>query len=160
MFGLAPPRGLTDVVRDELTLRAVLQPWTGRPSLTVIGTGSDPSNPGELLASRRAFDVLRELDEGFDVVIVDSPPLLEFSDGAVIAQASSGVIIVARSGSTRADDLSAAVDSLRNVDVRTLGVVLYHRSRGGGRRRSTSSSRRRADVPKIAPLEGDGLPVR
>jgi capsular exopolysaccharide synthesis family protein len=159
MFGLAPPRGLTDVVRDELTLRAVLQPLTGRPLLTVVGAGSDPSHPGELLASRRAVDVLRELDEAFDVVIVDSPPLLEFSDGAVIAQASSGVIVVARSGSTRADDLRGAVDALRNLDARTLGVVLYHEQRGRYSGVSTPS-RSTANVPNMSPLEGERLPVR
>jgi Mrp family chromosome partitioning ATPase len=93
------------------------------------------------------------------VVVVHAPPLLEFTDAAVVARATSGVVVVARFGSTRAHDLRLAVDSLNAVDVGALGVVL-NAGRRGRSRGSVPRTDRRAQAPRLSPLDDERVPVR
>jgi capsular exopolysaccharide synthesis family protein len=136
-LGHSSSPGLTDVVRDELPLASALRGWTENASLAVLGRGAKTPDPSRILASRRFATLVRELADRFDLVVIDAPPLLEFSDAVVVAHATAGAVVVARSGSTRTSDLSATVDSLQAVDVRTLGIVL---NRGGRRLRGRGST--------------------
>jgi cellulose biosynthesis protein BcsQ len=59
----------------------------------------------------------------YDFVVVDTPPLLAFTDGAVVAAQCDGVVLVARSGKVRSDELESAVASLQKVGARILGPM-------------------------------------
>lgn len=151
--------GLADLLHDDLSPEEVLETWNEDVPLTVVGSGTAADNPGELLASQRLAAFLAEASKRFDVTIVNTPPLLEYSDAAVVARATSGALVVARSDSTRAEDLKAAANTLHAVDVELLGVVLntakgWRRGRGAARRRD------RAHVPQLAQLDGQRAPGR
>jgi receptor protein-tyrosine kinase len=60
----------------------------------------------------------------FDYVIVDSSPLLPVTDGAILAAAADGVLVIARFGETKREQLAHAVGNLRNVEARIVGAIL------------------------------------
>lgn len=122
-LGLAGAAGFITVLSGGASLSEVLQK-TNFPGLTVLTSGAIPPNPSELLGSLSAKKVLSELREKFDYVIVDSSPLLAVTDAAILAANSDGVLIMARFGRTKRDQLAHAVRNLKDVDAPLLGAVL------------------------------------
>jgi len=121
-FDLVGSVGFSTVLSGQTSLEEVLQK-TRFPGLTVLTSGAVPPNPSELLGSLAAQKVLNELRAGFDYVVVDSSPLLAVMDAAVLASDSDGVLVIARFGETKRDQLAHAVGNLKNVGARTLGAV-------------------------------------
>ena len=93
------------------------------PGLTVLTSGAVPPNPSELLGSLAAKKVLSELRAQFDYVIVDSSPLLAVTDAAILAANADGVLIMARFGQTKREQLAHAVGNLEDVGAPLLGAV-------------------------------------
>jgi len=123
-LGLEGAVGLTDVLVGAVPLRDALQSWGARRQLQFLASGALPPNPSELLASQGMHELLRVLEEHFDMVLIDSPPLLPVTDGALLANAASGALVVLRHGKTRREQVARAVDSLRAADATVYGVVL------------------------------------
>jgi capsular exopolysaccharide synthesis family protein len=119
---LVGPVGLSTVLSGNASLPEVLQK-ARFPGLTALTSGAVPPNPSELLGSLAAQKVLNELRAQFDYVIVDSSPLLAVTDAAILAANSDGVLIMARFGQTKREQLLNAVGSLENVGARLLGAV-------------------------------------
>jgi capsular exopolysaccharide synthesis family protein len=119
---LVGPVGLSTVLTGRASLPDVLQ-TTRFQGLTVFTSGAIPPNPSELLGSDAAKKVLNELRAGFDYVIVDTSPLLPVTDAAVLAAGADGVLLIARFGKTKREQLGHAVENLRNVEARILGAV-------------------------------------
>ena len=115
--------GFSTVLSGGAPLDEVLQK-TKFPNLTALAAGPIPPNPSELLASLAAKKMFSDLREKFDYVIVDSPPLLAVTDGAILAAASDGTIIAVRAGKTKRDQLAHAIGMLRDVNAKLLGAVL------------------------------------
>ena len=135
-LGVESAIGLTDVLAGQIPLEEALVPWN-RGQLTLLPAGHVPPNPSELLGSQQMQDVLDALREQFDVVIIDTTPLLPVTDGAVVAKAGDGAILVVRFNRTTREQLALAMESLRQVDARLLGTVLNFvptRKRGYGYR--------------------------
>ena len=103
--------GFSTVLSGRASLDEVLQK-TRFPGLTVLTSGAVPPNPSELLGSLAAKKVLSELRAQFDYVIVDSSPLLAVTDAAILAADSDGVLIMARFGQTKREQLAHAVGNL------------------------------------------------
>ncbi|MDX6286413.1 MAG: tyrosine-protein kinase [Frankiales bacterium] len=122
-LGLEGAVGLTSVLIGRAKLDDVLQPW-GDGKLQVMGCGPTPPNPSELLGARTMAQTLKELEDRFDLVIVDAPPLLPVTDAAVLASLCSGAIIVVRHGKTKREQVRRAVEALRSVDTAIYGLVL------------------------------------
>jgi capsular exopolysaccharide synthesis family protein len=129
-LGLSREVGLTDVLTRNVPIDAALQRWGEDLSLSVLASGRLPRNPSELLGSNAFAAVLGELEQRHDVVIVDSPAILLVTDAAILAQATSRVVLVTRLNSTSAEQLSSAVEDLRVIDAEIVGVVLNRSRRG------------------------------
>ncbi|BDX34241.1 chromosome partitioning protein [Mycobacterium antarcticum] len=114
--------GLSTVLSGAATLSEVLQK-TSTPGLTVLASGPTPPNPSELLGSLAAQKILSELRSQFDYVIVDSSPLLAVTDAAILATSADGVLMMARYGQTKREQLAHAVRNLEGVGVSPLGTV-------------------------------------
>lgn len=124
--------GLTNVLAGKADLAELLQPW-GDGKLSVLAAGPNPPNPSELLGSEQMSHLLDELRSTHDYVIIDAPPLLPVTDGAVLAVLADGVVLVTRYGRTRREQLRAAATMVRVIDVRVLGTVLNMiPTKGGG----------------------------
>jgi len=119
---LVGPVGFSTVLSGRLSLSDALQA-TSFPRLTVLTAGAVPPNPSELLGSLAAKKLLNELLTRFDYVIVDSSPLLAVTDAAILAASADGVLIMARFGQTKREQLSHAVGSLEAVGASILGAV-------------------------------------
>lgn len=124
-FNLENRFGLTNLFtqRDEVLLDATLHP-TSLPTLAVMTTGALPPNPAELLGSRRMQTILESMRQQAEIVLVDTPPTLAVTDGAVLAPTVDGVLLVVRPGKTRASALRQTLEQLRQVKANVLGVVL------------------------------------
>lgn len=115
--------GLTDVLIGRAKLEDVTQTW-GRGSLHVLPAGQIPPNPSELLGSRRMQTLITELEEKYEYILFDAPPLLPVTDGAVLAKNASGAIVIVAAGKTHKNQLSGAVATLENVGAPVSGFVM------------------------------------
>lgn len=122
-LGLEGAVGLTNVLAGQASINDALQPW-GRSGITVLPSGSVPPNPSELLGSRHMGELLGALRTGFDVVIVDTPPLLPVTDAAVAASRADGTVLVSRCGKTTSSQACEAAHALAAVGARVIGSVL------------------------------------
>ena len=120
-FGLVQDAGLTTVLIGQARIEDVMQQVGG--GLSVLAGGAVPPNPTELLASARMKEVLRELADTYEVVIIDTAPLLPVADTVGLASLSQGALLVVRAAKTSRDQVRAAAESLERVGVRVLGTV-------------------------------------
>ncbi len=123
--------GLTDVLAGRVEIASALQRVAAMPNLLVLPAGTLPPNPSELLGSERMRALLSELAE-HATVIVDAPPLLAVTDGAVLTRQSDGALIVVSAGHTGYDVVDKAVDVLEKIHGHVLGVVLNKVALSGG----------------------------
>jgi len=118
-FRLAHRSGTREVLRQTASLAEALQPgWTD--GLTVLPTRPDP-DAGDLIA-RRFDGMIREAREHYDVVVVDTPPLLGTDDARTIVTMGSGVLLVVQVGAM-AGPVNEAVLVLEGLKAKVLGVV-------------------------------------
>jgi capsular exopolysaccharide synthesis family protein len=122
-LGLEGAIGITNVLAGYSTLDQAVQQWGGT-GLFALPSGTIPPNPSELLGSRHMVDMLAALRNTFDVIIIDTPPLLPVTDAAVLSAAVDGTIQVIRYGKTTTTQARSAAASLAAVDSRPLGFVL------------------------------------
>lgn len=120
-FGLVQDGGLTTVLIGQARVEDVMQQVAG--GLSVLASGAVPPNPAELLASARMKEVLRELADVYDVVIIDTAPLLPVADSMGLASLTQGALLVVRAGKTNRDQVRTATESLERVGARVLGTV-------------------------------------
>lgn len=131
LFPLEGTAGLTTAVIGRVPLeRAIVQ--TGVRNLACIPAGAIPPNPVELLLSEHMHGVLQALANRFDIIVIDSPPLLPVADASSLAPQADGVIIVARSGETHRERLRDAAKLVESSRGRILGVVLNALTRDTG----------------------------
>ncbi|GAA3608805.1 tyrosine-protein kinase domain-containing protein [Microlunatus ginsengisoli] len=128
--------GLTSILIGEGQLAQVVQPW-GPSGLDVLACGPIPPNPSELLGGPTMERFIADARAAYDLVIVDTPPLLPVTDAAVTSAVADGVILVVRHGKTRREQVGDALDSLASVDARVLGTVLSMVPAGRGDRLPT-----------------------
>jgi polysaccharide biosynthesis transport protein len=122
-FGLSNFIGLSDTLRERLSIDDVLQESGVSENLSIITSGVLPPNPVELLASHRMENIINELKEKFDIVILDTPPML-VTDAQVLSTKVDGTIFVIRPGKTRTTMARAPLEELRRVNSIVLGVVM------------------------------------
>jgi capsular exopolysaccharide synthesis family protein len=118
--------GLAALLSGDATLDQVVldAPEDAPPTLKVVTCGALPGNPAELLDTPAFRRALAELRERFDVVIVDTPPVLPVTDPVIIAREVDGVMLVTRCESTTRGELQRALTQLAKGDTNMLGVVL------------------------------------
>jgi len=122
-FGLVNMKGLTNVLVEGIDYNTVIN-MTEIDNLEVITSGPKPPNPAELLGSRRMEKFLYSVRQDYDIVIVDTPPVLPVTDAAVLCQYADGVVMVTGYGLATYDSVLQAKANLEKVNARILGVVL------------------------------------
>ena len=115
--------GLSSFLTGDALLAAILHK-TVVPNLSLVTSGPSPSNPADLLASRRMRDFLEATTERFDIVLLDSPPVLAASDACALAPLVDGVVFVVGSGRVPHAALRRAKDQVEAVRGRILGAVI------------------------------------
>ena len=131
-FGHDEQTGITSVLRGERTLAAAVQPVTGYQTLWLLAAGRVPSNPAELLSGNDARELFASLAAEFDLVLIDSPPVLPVTDAAVLSKYADGALIVIAAGQTKRAELQRATEKLGQVSTSVVGMVLNEVTRQTG----------------------------
>ena len=122
-FNFTNTFGLTNVLTRQSQLHDVVKE-TMEKNLYILTSGPIPPNPAELLSSRAMEQLMKDVEEEFDVVLFDSPPLLAVTDGQILASKCDGTILVVSSGKTETDQAVKAKELLNAANSHILGVVL------------------------------------
>lgn len=122
-LGVDRNAGLTTALIGDADVNDLLQSW-GEEDLYVLASGQIPPNPSELLASEEMQHLLTRLEQAFDAVVIDAPPLLPVTDAAVLSQHVGGVVVVVGVQKLRDHDLKKSLSALDMVGSNVLGVVL------------------------------------
>jgi len=123
VFGIPRSPGVAELVVGLATIDEVSHP-TAVPTLFVIPGGTSPPHPAELLGGTQMKAVLDRLAERYDLIILDTPPVLASADASVISAAADGVVLVVRAGATERAAALEAVQQLVGVGGRVVGCVL------------------------------------
>jgi polysaccharide biosynthesis transport protein len=122
---------LAAVVSGARPLKSALAPVIGTEGLWLVGTRSVAANPTELLGSARMRAVMAELGQHFDVVLIDSPPVLPVADAVILSGYADGVVLVTAAGQTRRVELRRTTEKLAQAGAPLVGVVLNKASAQG-----------------------------
>jgi capsular exopolysaccharide synthesis family protein len=121
--------GFTSVLLDQVELKDAIQAAANTPGLALLGTGPIPPNPAALLGSDKAAEIFRLLATSFDVVLIDSPPLVPVTDPLVLSQYADAVLMVVMVGLTTRAEVERAAELLAQVNARPTGIVLNNATR-------------------------------
>jgi len=121
-FNKSNRRGLSDVVTGKLRIDDVVKTYDQVENLSIITCGTIPPNPSELLGSERMSQTIKDLEERFDLIIFDTPPMI-VSDAQILSSKVDGVIFVVIPGQTRAIAALRPMEELRRIDSNVMGVV-------------------------------------
>lgn len=122
-FGVSNRLGLAQLLADSDAIVTYTIP-TKVDLLTLLPSGPIPANPSELLAAKRMDDLMLAAKEAYDMVILDTPPVLEVTDAQIVAAKSDGILLVVGSGRVKRDAAVKAKGLLEHVNANILGVVL------------------------------------
>jgi polysaccharide biosynthesis transport protein len=123
-FGFDEQVGFTSVLLGEQSLEQALRPVSGYESLWVLPAGPIPPNPAELLSEPKTREIFASLAESFDLVLVDSPPLLPVTDAVVLSKQVDGTLLVVAPGQTKRVTLRRSAEKLAQVNAPVVGMIL------------------------------------
>ena len=123
LLGLPKEPGLTEYMLRKAAWEEVRHslPLEG---VDFIASGMLPPNPSELLGGPRMREALERFRKHYDIVVLDTPPLIAGPDAAILGTCCDGVILVVRAGKTEREAGQQAVRQLQAVGARILGAVL------------------------------------
>lgn len=147
MLGMQPATGISDVLAGQHDLQDVIRP-TEHPRLSVVLSGTAQPSPSELLSAPSMTEILTWMERQYDHVILHAPPLLSYTDAAVVAGIAGGTLVAVAAGSTQAQQLTTALIALTNIRVKPLGLVLTHVNSSMG------PAKVRSGITRIRPRSG------
>jgi capsular exopolysaccharide synthesis family protein len=131
-FGVEEGSGLTTVLLGQQTLEQALTPVSGYDCLWVLGAGPVPPNPAELLNGPMVGEIFATLQENFDLILVDSPPVLPVTDAMVLSKYADGTLLVVASGQTGRAELQRTAERFAQAKASVVGIVLNEVSKQSG----------------------------
>jgi len=123
IFGMKAQPGLTNYLSGNATLTEIIRP-TEIPNLFMIPSGARSPSPANLLHSEMFQALLQELRQKFRHIIIDTPPILGFTDARLVATLMDGVILVTKHNSTHKSAGRLAHQLLSQVHAPILGAIL------------------------------------
>ena len=121
-FGLSPAHGLSDALANRLSNREVINA-TSVPNLDLIACGFAAPNPSELLMHDNFNKLLRELAPDYDLVIVDTPPIMAVTDASLVGRQAGTTLLVARFGQSSVKEIETAKRRLTQNGVLIKGAI-------------------------------------
>ncbi len=121
--GFTNERGLSTLLTSHDSITAVSMP-SGQDCLTFMPSGPIPPSPTELISTPRMEAILQEAAAAYDVVMIDSPPILGLADAPMLSALVDGVIFIVEADRSRRGALKTALRRLRSMRPVLLGAVL------------------------------------
>ncbi len=124
LFGLDKNVGLTNILVGRATLDETAKQMEDLPNLHILNCGVIPPNPAELLGSENMRQLLDYAKSQYNIILIDTPPVIAVTDAAVLASSVDGCLLLIRSGQTVHDAARHAYEQLNKVNASILGAVL------------------------------------
>ncbi|MGR5443635.1 polysaccharide biosynthesis tyrosine autokinase [Vibrio jasicida] len=122
-FGLTADNGLSDFLSGKISQDMVIKP-TKVENLDVITRGQVPPNPSELLMHPRFAEFVEKASREYDLVIIDTPPVLAVTDPSIVGAIAGTTLMVARFDQTTSKELEVARSRFEQSGVEVKGVIL------------------------------------
>lgn len=122
---MQPGRGFVDylVMEDQtINLNHFIQTLPYEKNLSILTAGTQPTDPTRILASKKMSDLMEQLNESYDFIIYDSPPL-GLADPAIVASRTDGLLLVSKMGEVKQSMLKEALHALEIASIPVLGMV-------------------------------------
>jgi succinoglycan biosynthesis transport protein ExoP len=128
LFDICNSAGLVDFLKGASSItdtptEALATP-TNIPGLWIMPSGPGTTNIASLFYLSSAAQLIARVREEFDIVLIDTPPLLAFSDARALGRLSNGVILVARANKTRREELATGHQRLMEDHIPVIGTIL------------------------------------
>lgn len=123
LFGVRENLGLVNYLTGHQNWHTVVRP-SGSPGLDLLFSGPIPPNPSELLSSRSMGELIRSAREQYEVVILDSAPILALADSRILATLVSGVLLVVKNAMIPREQVKQALFGVHSVGANVIGVAL------------------------------------
>ena len=124
LFGVETEVGLTDVLARNVPWSQAVITRDAVKNLDLIPSGKLPPNPAELLGGEAMRALLAEVQQHYDLVLLDSPPTLIVADACVLASLVQGVFLVVRAGVTTPEAIARVQSLLSTVNAKLIGTIL------------------------------------
>jgi capsular exopolysaccharide synthesis family protein len=154
IFGLINKKGLTNALVEGIDYHTLLQS-SGIEGITILTAGAKTPRPTEILGSPKMAEIINELKMEFDIILLDTSPIIPVTDAAVLSRCADGIVLVVEYGRVNYDILQKAKDLLEMGGTRVLGVVFnkvpkfaghyyyYYGSRSSDEKKEKTSKRRK-----------------
>jgi len=123
LLGLSNQRGFSNLLLGDQDVQKVTQSPPSCENLTVVTAGQPPLDPVELFTTDRVEPLFQKLQAMFDLVIIDTPPLLGLADSGFVAAQCDNLALVVRLGKTSRPSVLAALEELKFASTAVLGVI-------------------------------------
>ncbi|MBR7796649.1 polysaccharide biosynthesis tyrosine autokinase [Agaribacter marinus] len=115
--------GLTNLLTKDLTWSSVIN-QTGIGELDILTSGSSIFNPAEIVESAKMQELLKEFKTIYDVILIDSPTILKYTETRLLANYSDGVVLLVGRGKTDLEDVIEAKRVLELAKANVMGVII------------------------------------
>ncbi len=115
--------GITNYISGNAEIDEIISS-TNLDNFYFITCGPKPTKSADILSSRKFAELLEKVEDSFDLIVIDSPPLGKHIDAAILASLSDYVLLVVRSNATDYRNVATAKDQLEKVGVKDIGIVL------------------------------------
>lgn len=123
VFGLKWDKGLSAILSGTIETHEAIQS-TSIDNLDIIARGQVPPNPSELLMHRRFQQLLDKVSQEYDLVIIDTPPVLAVTDPSIVGALAGTTLMVARFGQNTIKEIDVARDRFEKAGIEVKGVIL------------------------------------
>jgi capsular exopolysaccharide synthesis family protein len=124
VFGHPRGPGLSEYLIGEVESAESIIHKTKIDNLYIMTAGGLPPNPSELLGSDRMSRLIDQLEQGYDMVLFDSPPIVAVTDASMISGELDAIAIVVKAGQTEQSAVDRALDTIRNIKAPLIGAIL------------------------------------
>ncbi|MFD0930252.1 chain length determinant protein tyrosine kinase EpsG [Methylophilus glucosoxydans] len=124
IFNLKQSYGLSDILADRTPGTEALKVIADFPNLTVLGAGTVPPNPQELIGRSNFAQLIKYASSMFDVIIVDTPAFRESSDAQMLSSITRGAVLVSRLNQTKIDEMKTLKSQISGAGATVIGAVV------------------------------------
>lgn len=121
-FNIKRAPGLSEVINNTYVLEQALH-LTMQPNLTLLTTGTYPTHPSELLMQARCGEIIKTLSLQYDIVIMDTAPVLAVTDAAIISQFAGTNFLILGADTHQVQEIELAVKQLSRANVKLQGSI-------------------------------------
>lgn len=132
-LGVRSEDGLSELISGQISLDDAIRRVAGAENLSFLSRGRIPPNPSELLMHANFAAVLHQLGSRYDLVIIDTPPVLAVTDAAVIGQHAGTSLLVVRYGRNQSREIALAKQRLEQNGVEVKGAIVNGVNKGSAR---------------------------